>query len=81
MPARPDPRNPDTASRDNLEADVVFWQQLQRQASVADVLDMAAHHPDVRLLPNTRRLVEIRHNQLRFPLMPPGPQQTSCDAE
>jgi hypothetical protein len=30
-------------------------------------------------LPNTRRLVEIRNNVLRFPLMPPGPLQTDCD--
>lgn len=30
-------------------------------------------------LPNTRRLVEIRRNVLRFPLMPPGPLQTDCD--
>jgi hypothetical protein len=32
-------------------------------------------------VPSTTRLVEIRHNQLRFPLMPPGPKQFFCDAE
>jgi hypothetical protein len=73
---------PDARSRDNLEPDLVFWQQqLQREPSVQDILAMAQSHKLFTALPNTRRLVEIRGNRLRFPLMPPGPKQTACDEE
>ncbi len=46
--------------------------------SVHDVFDQARDHPEIARVPNTRRLVEIRNNQLRFPLMPPE-KQTTCD--
>jgi hypothetical protein len=46
-----------------------------------DVLDMAKTHPQIVKLPATSRLVEIRGNRLRFPLMPPGPKQFFCDEE
>lgn len=77
-------QNPDLVGavlfcRDNLEPDISFWAQLHRQPSVADILDMAKNHPDLVGHANTRRLVEIRANKLRFPLMPPGQQQFLCD--
>uniref|UniRef100_A0A383W8X9 Glycosyl transferase CAP10 domain-containing protein n=1 Tax=Tetradesmus obliquus TaxID=3088 RepID=A0A383W8X9_TETOB len=65
--------------RDNLEPDLLFWQQLEYVPSVADLFDQAQHNPMIANLPNTRRLVEIRRNVLRFPLMPPGRLQTDCD--
>lgn len=64
--------------RDNLEQDLLFWQQVEYIPSVYDVIDQARNHPEIARVPNTRRLVEIRNNQLRFPLMPPE-KQTTCD--
>jgi hypothetical protein len=51
------------------ETFLTYAEQLQLLACAAVPLQ----------LPNTRRLVEIRSNVLRFPLMPPGPLQTDCD--
>lgn len=67
--------------RDNLELDVSFWRELHRQPSYSDILDMAKQHTEMVGLTATRRLVEIRSNRLRFPLMPAGRKQFFCDEE
>lgn len=67
--------------RDNLEADLLFWQQLEYVPSVQDIFDQARNHPGIAKVPHTRRLVEIRNNTLRFPLMLPGKKQTECDVK
>ncbi|KAF8056254.1 hypothetical protein HT031_006442 [Scenedesmus sp. PABB004] len=65
--------------RDNLEPDMLFWQQLEYVPTVADLFELATRNALFARLPNTRRLVEIAGGALRFPLMPPGRAQTECD--
>eukprot|EP00878_Enallax_costatus_P039668 GHUV01045544.1.p1 GENE.GHUV01045544.1~~GHUV01045544.1.p1 ORF type:complete len:452 (+),score=103.73 GHUV01045544.1:108-1463(+) len=67
--------------RENLEQDLLFWQQLEYIPTVQDLFHQARNHPSLRALPNTRRLVEIRNNIIRFPLMPEGPKQYYCDGD
>lgn len=65
---------------DNLEPDLAIWQQQPLAPRVRHLFE-AANSSAFTIVPNTRRLVQIRDGVLSFPLMPPGPKRSGCDEE
>lgn len=59
--------------RDNLVPDIQFWRNKRPPPKVRDLFEMAAHRWYIRDYNHIRRLIEIRNNTLRFPLMHPLP--------
>jgi protein glucosyltransferase len=65
---------------DNLEPDIKAWKHyVPQMLSVKDMVYLARYWDRFNTSPNVRRLVEIRGNRLRFPLLPEGPRQFDCD--